>query len=311
MGVGWAVLAFSLLQAQDAPEKPAYLFASFRDNGQDGLHLAYSRDGLAWTALKNDRSFLKPEVGGKLMRDPSICQGPDGMFHMVWTTGWWDKGIGLAHSKDLVQWSAQENLPVMQHEPTALNSWAPEIFYDEATGHYLIYWSTTIPGRFEKTEDSGDTTDKGRLNHRIYCVATPDFKAYSETRLLYDGGFNAIDAYIFKHDGRYWMLVKDETKNPSPEKNIRIATADQALGPYGKASRPFSPSWVEGPCILKHGKEWYVYFDAYTRGRYEGMKSADLQRWKDITDQLAFPKGTRHGSVLVVKEPVLQGLLGQ
>ena len=34
-----------------------YLFSYFKDNGQDGLHLAYSYDGFKWTALKNDKSF--------------------------------------------------------------------------------------------------------------------------------------------------------------------------------------------------------------------------------------------------------------
>ena len=34
-------------------QKPAggYLFSSFRGNGEDGLHLAYSPDGLKWTPL--------------------------------------------------------------------------------------------------------------------------------------------------------------------------------------------------------------------------------------------------------------------
>ena len=61
-----------------------YLFTSFRGNGEDGLHLAYSHNGLKWTVLNGDRSFLRPQVGTKLMRDPCICQGPDGTFHMVW-----------------------------------------------------------------------------------------------------------------------------------------------------------------------------------------------------------------------------------
>ena len=63
-----------------------YLFSYFKGNGEDGLHLAYSHDGLKWLALKNDKSFLTPNIGkDKLMRDPSICQGPDGTYHMVWT----------------------------------------------------------------------------------------------------------------------------------------------------------------------------------------------------------------------------------
>ncbi len=65
----------------------AYVFSSFRGNGEGGLHLAYSHDGLTWKALKNDTTFLEPEVGQGLMRDPCIIQGPDGTFHMVCTTG--------------------------------------------------------------------------------------------------------------------------------------------------------------------------------------------------------------------------------
>ena len=84
-----------------SPEKKVYLFSFFQDNGQDGLHLAYSRDGYHWEALKNNESFLTPEVADdKLMRDPCIIQGPDNKFHMVWTVSWNDKGIGYASSDD-------------------------------------------------------------------------------------------------------------------------------------------------------------------------------------------------------------------
>src|SRR5262245_13547436 len=102
--------------AQNAPAD-GYLFSSFRGNG-DGLHLAWSRDGFEWTALNHDMPYLTPTIGGKLLRDPSIVQGPDGTFHMVWTTGWWDRVIGYASSKDLLHWSEQREIPVMAQEPT-------------------------------------------------------------------------------------------------------------------------------------------------------------------------------------------------
>ncbi len=88
-----------------AAPRDVYLFSYFTGNGEDGLHLASSEDGLGFTPLRGGRSFLTPTVGGKLMRDPSIVLGPDGIYHLVWTTGWWDRGIGIAHSKDLVDWS--------------------------------------------------------------------------------------------------------------------------------------------------------------------------------------------------------------
>ena len=58
----------------------------------------------------------------------------------------------------------------------------------------MIYWSTTIPGRFPETEAFGD---KG-LNHRLYYTTTSDFTDFTDTKLLLDPGFNVIDAVIVK-----------------------------------------------------------------------------------------------------------------
>ena len=79
------IVLVTILMAALTPAAQAqpYLFSYFKGNGEDGLHLAYSQDGLSWQALHDDQSFLTPQVGTKLMRDPCICQGPDGTFHMV------------------------------------------------------------------------------------------------------------------------------------------------------------------------------------------------------------------------------------
>jgi len=61
------------LFAQQTDE--VYLFSYFKNNGQDGLHLAYSYDGFKWTALKNDKSFLQPVLSkDSLMRDPCVIR---------------------------------------------------------------------------------------------------------------------------------------------------------------------------------------------------------------------------------------------
>jgi hypothetical protein len=296
--------------AQRAPQR--YLFSYFTGNGEDGLHFAASSDGLEWTALKDGASFLQPHVGSRLMRDPCIVQGPDGTFHMVWTTGWWDAGIGLAHSRDLISWSEQHWLPVMKHEPAALNAWAPEIFYDEQAHEYLIFWASTIPGRFPHTEESGDTReDQKKLNHRIYMVTTRDFLSYSPTTLLYDGGFNVIDATIVRAGAEFVMVVKDETKRPVAKKHLRVTRASRAKGPYAPASSPISADWVEGPTILKVGENWMLYYDEYTRHRYGAMRSKDLREWSVISDQVRFPTGMRHGTAFAVGENVIRRLAGR
>ncbi len=291
------------LSAQDKQE--VYLFSFFQGNGEDGLHLAYSYDGMKWQALRDNRSFLTPTAGNdKLMRDPCIIKGPDGLFHMVWTVSWNEKGIGYASSPDLLNWSEQKYIPVMEHEPEALNCWAPELYYDEASEQYVIFWSTTIPGRFPETENSGDSD----YNHRMYYTTTNDFKTFSKTALFYDKGFNVIDGTLAKGEGKYVLFLKDETRYPA-EKNIRVATGDKATGPFSKASDPITGDyWAEGPTALKIDNYWVVYFDKYTEHKMGAVRSADLVNWEDISDEVVFPEGTRHGTVFKVKQEVFENL---
>jgi hypothetical protein len=296
------------LGAESDAAGDAYVFSYFKKNGQDGLYMAYSYDGLKWRTLKGETPFLKPEVGGKLMRDPCIIRGPDGTFHMVWTTSWHDKGIGVAHSADLVKWSTQQFVPVMAHEPTARNCWAPEITWDAEGEQYVIYWATTMPGRFPKTEKAGD----GGLNHRMYFVTTRDFKVYSETELFYEPGFNVIDSTIQKAGDRYVMILKDETRRP-PAKCLKVAFSDRAAGPWGPASESFTDAidgWKEGPTLFRTGDGWIVLFDVYNRGRFGAMRTRDFDTWEDISAQLKYPKGMRHGTVLKVSRGTVEMLKG-
>lgn len=286
-------------------ERPVLLFAYFKGNGEDGLHLAYSRDGYQWQALHGDSTFLRPTVAkDKLMRDPCIIRGADGRFHMVWTVSWQDKGIGYASSPDLLHWSAQQFVPVMQHEEGARNCWAPEITYDRQHRQYLIYWATTILGRFPETQSKADAG----YNHRLYYVTTKDFQTYSPTKLLYNPGFNSIDATMQPDGRRYVLFLKDETREPA-QKNLRVAFADAATGPYGPASAPITGKyWAEGPTVFKLGDEWVVYFDKYTQHQYGAVKSTDLEHWTDVSERVQVPKGMRHGTVLRITEQELAKL---
>ncbi|MDB5327404.1 MAG: hypothetical protein JWM57_2973 [Phycisphaerales bacterium] len=283
-----------------------YLFTSFRDNGQDGLHLAWSTDGLTWTALAGDRSFLRPRVGKeKLMRDPCVVRAPDGKFHMVWTDSWTDRSIGYASSDDLLHWTPQQAIPVMEYEPTARNCWAPEIVFDSDQKQFLIFWSTTIPGRFAETDNS--TAD--HYNHRIYSTTTKDFKTFTPTQLFYDGGFNVIDATLLADNGKWRLFVKDESQLPAVKKCLYVAHADALMGPYTDLSPAFTEAWVEGPSALRIGEWVYVYYDAYTRHLYGAVRTKDFRTWENVSDTVHFPKGTRHGTALPVPAETIQKLL--
>jgi len=291
-----------------------YLYSYFTGNGEDGLHLAHSRDGLNWSALNGGRSLLAPVVGeSRLMRDPSIIRAPDGTFHMVWTAGWTERGIGYAHSPDLVTWSEQRYLPVMAHEPTARNTWAPELFHDAANQQYLIIWATTIPGRFAATDGQDARGDNPGYNHRLYYVTTKDFQTFSETKLFYDRAFNVIDGALFTEGDRYVLVLKDETNLPfTPQKNLRLAFADRAEGPYSEPTAPITGDyWAEGPTPLEIDGRWHIYFDKYRDGKYGVVGSDDLVNWTDLSDQLMVPEGMRHGTVFRVPADIAERLLAR
>ena len=306
----WSALCFGILMTTYA-NGTAYLFSYFINDSKDGLHLAYSYDGLNWIALNGGKSYLTPAVGkDKLMRDPSICQAPDGTFHMVWTSSWTDRIIGYASSRDLIHWSEQRAIPVMMHELTAHNCWAPELFYDESSQTYYIFWATTIPGRHKEVATS--ESEKG-LNHRIYYVTTKDFHTFSKTSMFFNPDFSVIDAAIVKDSKNedLIMVVKNENSNP-PEKNLRITrTKNLAKGFPTKVSLPITGNyWAEGPAPLYVGDTLYVYFDKYRDHRYGVVRSLDHGKtWEDVSDLASFPYGIRHGTAFAVDVSVVETLI--
>jgi beta-xylosidase len=281
-----------------------FLFSYFKGHG-DGLHLAWSENGIQWSALCNDEVILKPTVGKeKIMRDPCVFPAPDGVFHFVWTSGWNEQGIGYSNSKDLVNWTGQRYLPVMEHEAKARNCWAPEIFFDEIGQQFVIYWSTTIEGKFPETQPYGDDG----YNHRIYFVTTPDFQSFSKTKLLYDPGFNVIDANIVRDGDSFLMFMKDETLTP-PRKHLKVARG-ASWHEWDKPGEAITTNhfWAEGPTGIKIGPEWIVYFDKYKINKIGAVSSNDLVHWTDISDKIEFPAGAQHGYIFRAQRAVVDDI---
>lgn len=294
-----AIIGFAFC-GLSACSKNAYIFTSFHEPATAGLRLLYSYDAYHWTDLK--KTFLKPAIGTqKVMRDPSIAQGPDGTFHLVWTCSWkGDKGFGYASSKDLLNWSEQKFLPVMESEPKTVNVWAPEIFYDSEKKEYVVIWASTIPFRFTKGIEDEDN------NHRMYAITTKDFIKFSEPKLFLDPGFSVIDAVIVKRASKDFVLVlKDNTR---PNRNLKVAFAKDALGPYENVSETFSPKLTEGPTVIKVKNDWLIYFDAYGQKIYSAYKTSDFKSFKDVTAQVSIPEGHKHGTIIKVRRKVIEGL---
>ena len=280
--------------------KDIYVSTSFHEPATEGLRFIYSYDGVRWDSIQG--VFLRPEVGKqKVMRDPSVVKGPDGTFHLVWTSSWrGDRGFGYASSKDLIHWTKQRFIPTGMEEST-VNTWAPELFYDDVKKQFLIIWASCVPGKFP------DYKEDHLNNHRLYYMTTRDFKTFSKAQLFYDPDFSAIDATLVKRGkADYVMVVKD---NSRPMRNIKVAFAKSPYGPWSKASAPFTESFTEGPSTAKVGDWWYIYYDSYRYKIYGAHRTKDFLTFQNQTGAVSFPVGHKHGTVFLADEQLVQRLI--
>lgn len=292
------VLLISLLACNQTKEM--YLFSTFREPATEGLFLASSSDGYHWDDLGGPN--LKPEIGlQKVMRDPSVVQGPDGTFHLVWTSSWkGDLGFGYANTKDFIHWSEQRFIPVMAYDTSTVNVWAPELFYDDEKQNFAIVWASTIPFKFDKGQE------EERNNHRLYYATTKDFVVFSETKLFFDPGFSVIDAVIVKRGkDDYVLVLKDNTR---PFRNIKVAFGESSIGPYHDVSEPFTRFKTEGPTVAKVGSDYLIYYDSYGDARYGAAKTSDFKKFEDVSSQIALPAGHKHGTIFKVNEKIVDAL---
>ncbi len=215
-------------QRQSASKAHAYLAAS-------GRGLAYSLDADKWEPLR--ASFP--------MIDPSLVQGPDGVFQLVWATG--DKGLGYAASKDLIHWSAQKHFDFMAKE-NAIDVRNPSVFYDAASSQFLITWASTIRDNFFQSyqEEVDD-------NPRLWYTATRDFEAFSPAKVWFEPGYSVQRAVLLKDGARYALLHQDSRRSMQ---ELRVAFGNSPLGPWGPSSDTFPRTTC--PSALRLGDEWLI-----------------------------------------------------
>ena len=278
----------------------AFLYTSFHEPANQGLRLLYSEDGYHWDSLPG--IFIDPKAGAdKIMRDPSMVQGPDGTFHLVWTLAWkGNHGFGYASSRDLIHWSSEKVIPIMDSLKSTVNVWAPELFYRKDHKDFLVIWASTIPYKFPKGIEDEDN------NHRLYYSVTRDFKHFSEPGLYYDPGFSSIDATLVQRGRSDFVLVfKDNTRH---QRDIKVAFGKTALGPFGPASKAFTPTYSEGPSVLKEKGRYLIYYDWYRQGQFGAARTKDFKHFENITSRVQVPKGHKHGTIVPVSRKFLKTL---
>ncbi|MGQ8336655.1 glycoside hydrolase family 43 protein [Sunxiuqinia sp. A32] len=263
------------------------------------LHVALSTDGRNWTPINNNEPIWEQR-----MRDPFVRRGADGTWRLLATGGKRNKdgeNLGphclFATSTDLVNWEVEKYLPLMKDVRNesgmmARNIWAPEWFYDDTTGEYVLIWSSS----FE---------DAGWKKSRLWYCKTKDWEHFTPAKEFFAPPYSVIDGTLIKQDGIYYLFHKEEEfgAKTGERRAIRVATSKNLDGPYEIVEGPLNdgqivPIITEGPSVMKDPVHdgWLLFYDYCMTNRYGISFSPDLIHWS-IVDDVTLPADARHGCV--------------
>lgn len=284
-----------------------YILSFFGGNdNQQKLHLGYSYDGINWSSLNDGNSVLPTTLGNGNVRDPFIMRKKDGSFGILATQGWDTSQIYLWDSQDLVKFENERLKTVTTSSVAGLTgrrAWAPEASYDPVNDEYIIYWS--------------DPYANGN-NGCIYGNTSADLVEFSEPFVMFDAGYQIIDANIIKHKGTYYMVFKDERGNNSDGgggKHILMAQSDSLEpGSFVQYTGAITGAPVEGPFMFKvNGEEkWYHYYDYFNEHKFGVSSCTDLAggEWTFLGKSETMPTdNVQHGGVVAVTKKELNRIL--
>lgn len=316
--------------AVDLEPLEGYAFAYFTGNSLAGENIYFAasegNDALDWTELNGGQPVLTSKFGTKGLRDPFIIRSPEGdTFYLIATdlsigSGTsWDSSqrqgslyIEVWESHDLVNWSEQRHVKVSPD--TAGNTWAPEAYYDESIGEYVVFWASKLYAE----NDPGHT---GNTYNRMLYATTRDFVTFSEPQIWQDG-ISRIDSTVIKDGDTYHRFTKDEGAGTTGCSDIIQETSTELRAPLTAwtmidscIGRDAGTSAVEGPTAFRsnpgdvNGEKTYLFVDEYGGRGYIPLETTDLAQpdWA-VSAQYDLPASPRHGTVIPVTAAELERL---
>lgn len=246
-----------------------YLFAYFPYAGvkDERIYFGISEDGLNFEALNDSKPVLESTLGTHGLRDPFIIRSHEGdKFYLIATDltvagitqdgetypgmGWSEnqvigsKSIMVWESEDLVNWSEQRMCEVAVE--TAGCTWAPEAYWDDETGQYVVFWASKV-------------SDDDNAKQRVYYATTRDFYTFSPAQVWIEENGSVIDTTVIKAGDYYYRYTKNEdgdtNEHGTPSKRIycersqSLTSLDWEL--VSKNSLDVGGGQIEGGCIFK------------------------------------------------------------
>ena len=299
------------------PEYNNYLFTYFVGVGKGGeaIYFAVSQDGYNWKELNGGKSVLKSTLGTTGLRDPYVMRSADGeKFYLIATDlcinkdgDWWkaqtagSKSVMFWESKDLITWSEQRMLAI--NNKTAGCTWAPEMYFDEETGAYMIFWASR-------------TSSDHYGQQRIFYTTTKDFVDFAKPKVWINYPYSTIDTTIIEEDGTYYRFTKYED-----HARIIMERADSLMGEWTQVDSLIldAQKGVEGPtCFefheedIRDGQRFALLLDNFGGSGYymltaESLKDGKFQKVKGYS----LPDRPRHGTVIRITDEEYEALINE
>lgn len=307
-----------------------YTFAYFTGNSVAGENIYFAasngNNALSWTELNSGQPTLTSTFGEKGLRDPFLIRSPEGdTFYLIATDlsigrdGNWDRAqrtgskyLEVWESHDLVTWSAQRHVKVSPD--TAGNTWAPEAYWDESLGQYVVFWAS-------KLYPENDPNHTSNVANSMLYATTRDFVTFSDTK-VWQGGMSRIDSTVIKANGVYQRFTKDEGAGTTGCSDIIQESSAVLTAPLDQwklvtscIGKKAGTQAVEGPSIFKsnpgdvNGDKYYLFVDEYGGRGYIPLATTDLANpdWK-VPASYRLPGSPRHGTVMPVTQAELTAL---
>ncbi len=297
----------------------AYLFAHFKEKmTPDGeqIYFAVSRDGFNWEQLNAGEPVITAEKGERGCRDIEIVRLHTGGFVILTTdlsiayrmdengnVNWKEvnstgsKCLRIYKSEDLISFSG-EYLHHFGREDFGC-MWAPEVYFEEETGEYLIHWGSTLK------EDN-------YTHMSIFCSTTKDFITFSEPKLFFTKDNEILDTHLRKIGDTYHLFYKNAD---CPPMNMH-ATSKSLYGPYehDEAFEKYMsalerPGSYEAPTtlVLPDGR-WCLMLDFFGCEKakmgyvpFVSEKPGD-NNFSMAKESFSFPYGFKHGGILEITD---------
>ncbi|MDW4907236.1 family 43 glycosylhydrolase, partial [Streptomyces sp. ADMS] len=195
---------------------------------------------------------------------------------------------------------------------SAGNTWAPEAYYDEQLGSYVVFWASKLYA----DDDPGHT---GSTYNKMMYATTKDFRTFSEPKVWNDPGYSVIDSTVAEHNGTYYRYTKDERDPTSSSPCSKFITAEKSASltdtSYDVVSDCIGSGAIdrgEGPTVFRSNTEnkWYLFIDEYGGRGYVPFETTDLDSGKwTMSANFQLPASPRHGTVMPVTRAEYDRLL--